>query len=1560
MSPIEAKDIKNKPKPKRNRVPVSCLSCKKRKVKCDKAKPSCGGCIRNGVGHLCQYIDPPWLDKDHINNVQNGHSVCTSVVSTPINIVQTEEYKSLKSNNENIIRNQRKEIEDLKRQISVIQQLSPKDSSNNLASQVLCKRITVLNKLSPLPANKEKLEILNDFTILAPSSLSTKAQYIDTYSWINLIKLDPQLTTLWFKITNLQKIYHMYKMNILKDNTNTNTNLKPVANGATKKNFKINEIDFTYSFNSQSSPSPNQTPQPQSKCPVIECDFNFMVEDAISNASDSPFKQNINTTTPKPKEDETVQISPEYSNNSLVLQNKLIKLYEVITNITRGQKLNYKQVTFLLDYYFHSDFESKRILLFYKSEIQSILHKENDEIQLSLPQDEDNYHQLKITGMYISMLAIIVEETLDYLRNLIRNEEEDNTSYISEQFKSHFPNELVYLNLGPKQTNILYMVQDLMINFIKNETNSLSAIAIVLTLLNKEVDEYKKPGSSIIDTKSSFTLLFTNFLQMLLNKNTIEIWKDPELIDFKEFSPHQKIKKRSKHLKLQFCNLWTDIVRLTNLVTFNLVPLIDHNENLDKLLKEIYYKIQISDSLQSHLGYLTSIGENQLIISLHIHYLVASISCSLCYGIKSIGLPNLIVDNLRTLIKQCQTWSNDVGLQRINETRKIEIVTILNYLKYFMTYILMLQAEESMDLDLLQSIIPDIFIKLVQFIDQLKISGFTTNDQSQYIYLMITELLTRSIQFIIGLLMRLKDDQNNLIKQYSKNITTEFGSIDDLMNKIIQKITQEIEFLEKVLINKNKLTKLSKLWKFYLTFLQNSKQMNYAKLHAGIPEFTNTGAANKCPVLSESTTTSTNSPISIKKDFSKCPISQITTPMDDEEIKPPIKKAKKCPFDHTSMIKPNHHVFNPIESNIRQDYKTHSPSPLSMVESTPSQLQNQPVNIQQPPSAATPQLPQQLPPQQSTNFSISATNSISNELEPIEFDILNQFNDFDFNFLNNENLLEHFNMENSNSINNKYFINNRLYTTTNTNKKTSYSKYFKYGVAIGLTSTVLYYTSDRFKHEILTIDRVNTVTIAMIRCFWLYKQTLDKQYPTQKERNEELSKTHQKAANITLKALEKNGGVYIKLGQHISALTYLLPKEWTETMIPLQDKCPRSSMEEIENLFETDLGAKLNEFFSEFDPNPVGVASLAQVHIAKLKSTGEKVAVKIQHPSLKEFVPLDVKLTRMVFDLMYKVFPEYPLTWLGDEMQNSIFVELDFTKEAENSKRTAEYFKNYQKETALKIPQVINAEPRILIMEYVAGARLDDLEYMKRYHIDTSKVSSCLSHIFNNMIFIPGVGLHCDPHGGNLAIRKLDKRKNGHNFEIILYDHGLYRDIPLQMKRDYSNFWLAVLDNDVPNLRKYAEKFAGIKGEQKFLIFMSAITGRSPENAINYNIKTRRSENEINEIQSTLNEEKGVLEDLMEILSSMPRIVLLILKTNDLTRNLDENLKSSLGPERTFLIMANYCAASVYDENKEYINKTYKGISWLLHQFSNWWQYQKRLSQLYIYDASLMFKRWFI
>ena len=485
----------------------------------------------------------------------------------------------------------------------------------------------------------------------------------------------------------------------------------------------------------------------------------------------------------------------------------------------------------------------------------------------------------------------------------------------------------------------------------------------------------------------------------------------------------------------------------------------------------------------------------------------------------------------------------------------------------------------------------------------------------------------------------------------------------------------------------------------------------------------------------------------------------------------------------------------------------------------------------------------------------------------------------------------------------------------------------------------------------LIAERVGVVTIAMTRCFGLYLWTLNSKYVDESEYLKELSKTHQKAADITLAALRKNGGIYIKLGQHISALTYLLPLEWTETMICLQSECPESTLEELIEMFEHDTGEKFNEYFKSFDPKPIGVASLAQVHKAVLTEGDQEIAVKLQHPSLAKFVPLDVALTKFVFDMMYKVFPEYPLTWLGDEMQDSIFVELNFTYEAKNAEKTKNYFKDYLKSTALRIPDVYKALPRILIMEFIGGARLDDLKYIDGHHISRSEVCGCLAHVFNNMIFQSGF-VHCDPHHGNIAIRYLDKPKNGHNFEIVLYDHGLYRTIPNQMKVDYAKFWLALIDKKQNEMKIYGKKFAKIDDEH-FPLFAAAITGRDFDHALSGDLEGKRTNEEMEKMKDAMMSD-GMVLSLMSLLATVPRIVLLILKTNDLVRHLDESLQNPLGQERTFVIMANYCANTVYNDdliNNSKINAKWS-INWGLGVFESLFSLYRRKFKLLIVDVT--------
>ncbi|CRK38434.1 hypothetical protein BN1708_007757 [Verticillium longisporum] len=483
------------------------------------------------------------------------------------------------------------------------------------------------------------------------------------------------------------------------------------------------------------------------------------------------------------------------------------------------------------------------------------------------------------------------------------------------------------------------------------------------------------------------------------------------------------------------------------------------------------------------------------------------------------------------------------------------------------------------------------------------------------------------------------------------------------------------------------------------------------------------------------------------------------------------------------------------------------------------------------------------------------------------------------------------------------------------------------------TAGVLAFTDD-IKYGYDAAERAGRVAAALAVCINDYRTTLNQRDSESDEDicSKLLSDCHTRCARRTLRVLEKNGGIFIKLGQHLSAMNYLLPTEWTTTFIPLQDKCPVSSYESIENMFRKDTGQGILDFFSEFSLEPIGAASLAQVHTATIKETGQHVAVKVQHPELAQWALLDLALTRFTFSMLKRFFPEYDLEWLSSEMDVSLPKELDFTEEAENARRTQQHFARLP-EHPLVVPDVLWAKQRILVMARESGHRLDDLEYLDANGIDRDEVSACLARVFNEMIFGAGAPLHCDPHGGNLAIRKNDargRRVGGHNFDIILYDHGLYREIPRDLQRSYAKMWLAVIDGDMDRMRRYAKEVAHITDEQ-FPIFASAITGRdfgilSGKHASDQDgkdagasILQTRTADEKKEMGDALSE--GLLADLVQLLGQVPRIILLILKTNDLTRALDENLHTRQGPIRTFMILARYCTRTVFEEQVEELKK---------------------------------------
>ncbi|KAI9244889.1 ABC1 family-domain-containing protein [Sporodiniella umbellata] len=297
---------------------------------------------------------------------------------------------------------------------------------------------------------------------------------------------------------------------------------------------------------------------------------------------------------------------------------------------------------------------------------------------------------------------------------------------------------------------------------------------------------------------------------------------------------------------------------------------------------------------------------------------------------------------------------------------------------------------------------------------------------------------------------------------------------------------------------------------------------------------------------------------------------------------------------------------------------------------------------------------------------------------------------------------------------------------------------FLYGT-LGLGGCYFLY-DDRPKTFLSTAQRASLAANLGMRVAIDYKVMQLKHYPTELEQQNAKSECHERSAKRVLDGLLKLGGIYVKLGQHISTMSYILPKEWTSTLAVLQDQCDPSVEEDIRKMFLNDCHVCIEDVFEEFDWHPLGVASLAQVHKARIGD--QWVAVKFQHPNLDEFYRIDLQTVSFIIHSIKCIFPDFGFEWIMQEMKESLPQELDFEREAANAMQLKKNFENCS--TALVVPEIIWAKSRILCMEFIEGARVDDIYYFEKHGINSSAVSTEITKIFSKMMFDDGF-VHCDP-----------------------------------------------------------------------------------------------------------------------------------------------------------------------------------------------------------------------
>ncbi|CAO3627242.1 unnamed protein product [Mucor fragilis] len=303
-----------------------------------------------------------------------------------------------------------------------------------------------------------------------------------------------------------------------------------------------------------------------------------------------------------------------------------------------------------------------------------------------------------------------------------------------------------------------------------------------------------------------------------------------------------------------------------------------------------------------------------------------------------------------------------------------------------------------------------------------------------------------------------------------------------------------------------------------------------------------------------------------------------------------------------------------------------------------------------------------------------------------------------------------------------------------------------------------------------------------------------------------IEQLHQRVANRIFDVFEKNGGLYIKMGQVIGTQSAILPVAYQIRARRLFDSAPAVSFESVERVFKEDFNGKHpSQVFAEFDMTPIASASIAQVHKARLKN-GDIVAVKILKPAIREQMDWDLRAFRILLQVYERIF-DLPLSWSSEYIEEHMRMETDFEIEAGNTKKA---WKHLQEEKALKdrvyVPKVYDeySSKRVLVCEWVDGTQLTNVEALKKKGIDHVDAMKTAIEAFASQIFRSGF-VHGDPHPGNVLVRKHPHKKNQN--QVVLIDHGLYIQESEKFRLEYCQLWEALFMLDVPKMTEICKEW---------------------------------------------------------------------------------------------------------------------------------------------------------
>ena len=276
--------------------------------------------------------------------------------------------------------------------------------------------------------------------------------------------------------------------------------------------------------------------------------------------------------------------------------------------------------------------------------------------------------------------------------------------------------------------------------------------------------------------------------------------------------------------------------------------------------------------------------------------------------------------------------------------------------------------------------------------------------------------------------------------------------------------------------------------------------------------------------------------------------------------------------------------------------------------------------------------------------------------------------------------------------------------------------------------------------------------------------------------------------------LEELGPTFIKFGQVLSMQSEILPHEYCEELGKLKSNVAPMDFDIVKSILEEEYGEPVDEIFSSIGHQPLGSASIAQVHLATLIG-GDEVVVKVQRPGIYDTMYRDIQLLKNaagVIKFAAHIGDEIDIHMLMDELWVVAKQEMDFTIEAENAQK---FYKNNESVAYSTCPKIFAefSTSKVLMMEYIKGIEIGQVEVLKEKGYDVEEIAEKLAHNFIKQVMEDGF-YHADPHSGNILIR---------DSQIVWIDLGMMGHFSSRDKRLFTDAISAIAESDIHKLTDF-------------------------------------------------------------------------------------------------------------------------------------------------------------